>query len=164
VTAIGKSAVVGIGYLAAFVVAWLAVTVYVAATAGPDRDVYQGMYAFGDSLYFLGAFAFASVPATGLALFFLRPYPRFWRGLALVAAICAVTSVAALAAYVARIDGRWLALTPLWFMGTPVLAGCFLLAGVIAPRGSRLPLCAAAAVHLAVFGCVVALWARHGGG
>jgi hypothetical protein len=51
------------------------------------------MFAFGDSILFLGVFALASLPATGAALFFLRPYEIFWRVLAVGAVAIAVTGI-----------------------------------------------------------------------
>jgi hypothetical protein len=52
---------------------------YAAGTIGPDRQTSSGMVAFGDSILFLSVFAVTAIPATGAALFFLRPYPLFWR-------------------------------------------------------------------------------------
>ena len=37
------------GYAAAFIVACVVVTIYIAATGGPDRRDSVGMFAFGDS-------------------------------------------------------------------------------------------------------------------
>jgi hypothetical protein len=74
---VAKAGLVTLGFIAAFAIAWLVVGIYVAATSGPDRQSSSGMYAFGDSLLFLGAFGLAAVPATGAALFFLRPRPAF---------------------------------------------------------------------------------------
>jgi hypothetical protein len=50
------------------------------------------MYAFGDVLLYLGTFAVAAVPATAGALFFLRPYPRFWKALSATARVIAATA------------------------------------------------------------------------
>ena len=48
-----KVGLVGAGYIGAFALASAVLTVYVAATSGPDRQGYDGMFAFGDSLLFL---------------------------------------------------------------------------------------------------------------
>src|SRR5439155_18981405 len=90
------------GYLVALVVAAVVVSVYIAATNGPDRQASSGMSAFGDSILFLGVFALAAIPATGAALFFLRPYHTFWRIISVGALALATTGVAALATYLMR--------------------------------------------------------------
>jgi hypothetical protein len=159
--AVGKIAFVGAGYVGAFIAAWLALGTYVASTDGPDRQLYQGMFAFGDSLYFLAIFALAAVPTTALGLYFLRQHAVVWRTLTVVAMLCTAASLVALAAYVVRIESRWLAVTPLWFMLTPVFSGAFFLAGILAPKSSaRFALCAAGLVQLAVFATVVFIWTR----
>ena len=62
-----KAGIVVAGYVAAVAVASLVLRVYIAATSGPDRQTYGGMYAFGDSLLFLGVAGVAAIPATGAA-------------------------------------------------------------------------------------------------
>src|SRR5882762_3914729 len=71
------------GYVVAFVVASALVSVYVTATSGPDRQAYSGMYGFGDDLLFLAVFGIAVVPASGAALFLLKPYRAFWLALSI---------------------------------------------------------------------------------
>ena len=83
------------GYVAAFVVAFAVVAVYVVMTDGPDRQASGGMYSFSDSLLFLAVFGVAAVPSTGGALFFLRPYPRVWRALSVGALASAAIGLAA---------------------------------------------------------------------
>ena len=72
---IQKAGIVLLLHVAAALAAGAVVCLYVAANAGPDRDQYAGMSAFGDMLLFLGTFALASVPATGAALWFLLEPP-----------------------------------------------------------------------------------------
>lgn len=59
------------------------------------------MFDFGDSLLFLAVFAVAAVAPSGIALYFLRPYPMFWVALALVALAVAATAAAAAFFYLA---------------------------------------------------------------
>jgi hypothetical protein len=99
-----KIGLIAAGYIGAFLIAFVSVALYVASTSGPDRQLYSGMYAFGDSLLFLGVFGLAAVPSTGAALFFLGPYRSFWRGLSVGALAIATTGVAALLVYLG--DGR----------------------------------------------------------
>jgi len=61
---ITKASIVLLLYLAALVAAYVTVTIYAIATAGPDRQTSAGMYAFGDMLLFLAVFAVAAIPAT----------------------------------------------------------------------------------------------------
>ena len=95
-----KVGLVVAGHVGAFGVASAVVAAHVAMTNGPDRQGASGMYAFGDSLFFLAAFGVAAVPATGAALFFLRLYRRFWLGLSVAAIVIATTGLAALVSYV----------------------------------------------------------------
>ena len=78
-----------------------------AATSGPGRDTHGGMAAFGDCILFLAIFAVASLPVTGAALFFLRPYPAFWRALAALAVVVALTGLVVLADSLATGPSAW---------------------------------------------------------
>jgi hypothetical protein len=156
------------GYLLAGVIAWAVVAVYAAVTIGPDRQAYGAMFAFGDSVLLLGVFAVASLPATGAALFFLRPYPTFWRVFAVGAVAIALTGLVVLAdALMSRgstagaVLGRWAVLSPIRTLVAPVLAMIFLLCGLLAPtRRTRLTLLATAAVELVLFASVAFIWFR----
>lgn len=90
-----KVSLVGAGYVAAFLIASAVAAAWAAVTSGSD-----GMVAFGESLLFLGVFGVAAVPATGAALFFLRPYPAFWRALAVIAMCIAATGAAAVIIFI----------------------------------------------------------------
>lgn len=70
---VAKAGLVALGYVAALAVTLLVAGIHLAETSGPDAQ--GGMSAFGDSLMFLAVFGLAAVPATGAALFFLRPHP-----------------------------------------------------------------------------------------
>ena len=96
------------GYLVALVIAWGVVSLHMAAA--PDRQSASGIFAFGDGLLFLAVCGLAAVPATGAALFFLRPYPTFWRT---VSAGACVIAAAGVAAFVETVVFVWVAL--LWF-------------------------------------------------
>jgi len=153
-----KLAVVAAGYAGAFLAALAIVALYVAATSGPDRQAYGGMYAFGDSLLFLGVFGVAAVPATGAGLYFLRPYVAFWRVLAVGAVTIAVTGLAALWVCVAsRAAGAspalqsWSAFAVLRILVAPLVALAFLVSGAVAPRPARIALCGAMISEATVF-------------
>jgi hypothetical protein len=154
------------GYVAAVLVAWGGVAIYVAATAGPDRVASGGMYAFGDSLLFLAIFGVAAVPPTGAALFFLRPYPSFWRVLAVAATFVAITGVSAVIVFFAaqgagasRTVQYWSMYAILRILVAPLFALAFLVGGVMSPhRRARIALGAATLSEAAVFVCTVALW------
>ena len=163
-----KIALVVAGYVGALLVASAIVAVYVAATSGPDRQAYSGMYAFGDSLLFLAVFGVAAVPATGSALFFLRPYPSFWRVLSVVAPAIAATGLAAFVVYFAAQTAgagsllhSWSGLAVLRILVAPLLALAFLLSGLFASsRSSRIALFVAALIEAAVFAGVALMWFR----
>ena len=154
------------GYVVAFVVASALVAVYVAATSGPDRQASSGMYGFGDDLLFLAVFGIAAVPASGAALFFLKPYRSFWLALSVAALGIAATGLAAVIGYVAARTAdappllqTWSALAVLRILVAPLFALSFLLCGLLAPnRSSRFALLLATVVEAAVFACVAIIW------
>ena len=81
------------GYVAACYLASAAVDIRVAQTSGPAAQASAGMYAFGDFMWFAGAFGLLALIPTGLALIFLRPLPRVWTGLSVAAVIVAATGL-----------------------------------------------------------------------
>jgi hypothetical protein len=160
-----KALLVAGGYAAALLAAWVVLTLHVHGTNTPDRQSAAGMYAFGDTVVFVGAFALAAVPATALALYFLRSAPRFWLWASVAAVALATTAVAALLSYLLRApsysDSIWTALAPLRILLAPVLGLGFLLALVLAPtRSSRRLLLAATAMELGAFLAVALMWWR----
>ena len=165
---LSKVMLVVAGYLLALVIAAVVVSLYHAATSGPDRQSASGMFAFGDSVLFLAIFGVAAVPPTGAALFFLRPYPAFWRMVSVGTLVIAMTGVTALAAYLApqntglgMVLKEWSSLSPLRFLLAPLLTLAFLLAMLFAPtRSSRVVLLCASVVETIVFVWVAFLWFR----
>lgn len=162
-----KIAFVAVGYVVALLLAFVLLRAYVSRTSGPDRQVYGGMFACGDSLLFLALFGVASLPATGAALFFLRGKRSLWVALSVAAVAFAATGVAALLASLAPTVDRhswlqlWAGLSPLRALAAPLFAMVFLLAGLLAPfRSSRITLLAAAASEAAVFGLAILRWIR----
>jgi hypothetical protein len=154
------------GYLVALVIASVVVSIYIVATNGPDRQAYSGMFAFGDSLLFLGVFALAAIPVTGTALFFLRPYPTFWRIASVGALAIATTGAAALAAYLVPPNagmgaflGAWSELSPLRILLAPLFAMAFFLFILFAPsRSSRIAFFCASVIESIVFIWVALIW------
>jgi hypothetical protein len=104
-----KVGVVVGGYVAAFLVASAAVGIRLANTSGPDAQASSGMYAAGDALLFAAVFGVAALVPTGAALFFLRPYRRFWTVLSTFSLGVAVTGLAAVALFAI---GRYAAPSP----------------------------------------------------
>jgi len=161
-----KAGIVVVGYIAAVAVAALVLRVYIAATSGPDRQTYGGMYAFGDSLLFLGVAGVAAIPATGAALYFLRSHRGFWRVLSIGGLFTAATAILASVLFLAmRSAGAhgalasWAMLTPLRILVAPMLALFFLLAGLFAPtRSARICLASAAAIEVVSFVSVAGTW------
>jgi hypothetical protein len=157
------------GYAAALLHAAAAVAMRLAATRGPDAQAASGMYAFGDLMLFVGAFAVAALLPTAGALLLLRAHRRFWSVLSLTSLAVASTGVAALILYVAGRSiagpsalGAWAALAVLGVLAAPLLALGFLVAALVAPdRPSRVALGAAAAAELVISACMAWLWLRH---
>ena len=159
-----KLAVVLAGYAAALLIALAVVAVYVYFTDSPDRYVSGGMSAFGDSLLFLAVLTLASIPPTGMVLYFLRPFPSFWMALAAAAVIYAATAIPALIDhFMLRAAGTtatpWSALLSLRLLLAPFSAFAFLLAALFAPGlWFRVPLFGAMAVEVGAFSCLAASW------
>src|SRR5205814_461636 len=153
-----KVAVVAGGYIAAILVPMAAVAVRVANPQGPDAQAASGMYAFGDLLVFISVFGVVAIVPTAAALFFLRPYRRFWRLLAAFSVGVAVTGVTAAAVF--AIDrhaaapspiATWAALSVLRILVAPLLALAFLVCTVLAPyRLPRLAFIAVTVTEVAV--------------
>jgi hypothetical protein len=148
------------GYVVAVLVAWVAVSVYVARSHRSDAEASGGMYAFGDSLLFLAVFGVVSVIPTGTALFFLRPYRRFWPVLSIVTLGLAATGCAAALVYILAawpsVAGpglhAWSAFAVLRLLIAPLLIGFYVLAALFTPeRPSRVMLATAAVLEGVAF-------------
>ena len=117
------------------------------------------MYAFGDDLLFLGVFGVTSVVPSATALFFLRPYRRFWRVLSVIAVIAGTTAIAAFLdalswrwADARSIATAWSALASLRILTAPLFALGFFVCGVMAPTLTpRLVLLIATAIEASIF-------------
>ena len=165
-TPLAKAGIVAVGYLAALAVAWLIVWIYIAATSGPDREQYGAMYGFGDSLLFLAVFGVGAIPATGAALYFLRPRRAFWTRLSVTSLAIAATGLAAtLAWFAARalspspLLRGWASVAVLRILVAPLFVLFFLLAGLLAPnRAARTALLAATAIEAVAFAAVASAW------
>jgi hypothetical protein len=160
-----KTLLVIAGYVVALVVASVVVSIYIAATDGPDRQDSGGMYAFGDSIVFLAAFGLAAIPATSATLFFLRSNRSFWRVASVVALAIATTGIAALIDYLLprnfSVDAYAGAsvLSPLRVLLAPLCAIAFFLSGLFAPiRSCRAALLSAAAIEVVVFVSIASIW------
>src|SRR5689334_3038774 len=90
-----KITVIAGGYVAALLAASAAVAIRMATTSGPEAQAAGGMYAFGDSIVFVAVFGLLALVPTGGALYFLRPYRRFWVVLSLLCLAVAVTGLTA---------------------------------------------------------------------
>jgi hypothetical protein len=157
---------VAAGYLVALVIAGVVVGIYAAATNGPDRQASSGMAAFGDSILFLSVFTVTAIPATGAALFFLRPYPWFWRIFVAGALAITTTGVAVFVDFLASENaamgaflGAWSMLSPLRILLAPLFAIVFFLCVLFAPtRSIRIAFFGAAAIETVVFITVAFIW------
>src|SRR5262245_30333405 len=120
----------------------------------------------GTALLFLAVLGVAAVPATGAALFFLRPHRSFWVAVCVAATAIAITALVAVIQYVttqgAGADAprrAWSALAVLRILASPLLAGAFFLSGLLAPgHAFRLVLFAASLIETVVCGWVALTW------
>jgi hypothetical protein len=154
------------GYAIALLVALGVTHAHQVATSGPAWQGYSGMLAFGDSVLFLGVFGLTAVPATGAALYFLRPVRVFWRVASIVALTIAATGIAAFLGYLmfgstepASGIGLWVSLTPLRILLAPLFGAAFFLGLLFAPsRSARLAFLAATVIEAVIFIWVVFMW------
>ncbi len=160
-----KVTLVAGGYVAAFLAASAVVAIRM-ATSGPDAQAAGGMYAFGDSIVFVAVFAALALLPTGAALYFLRPYRRFWIVLSL---LCLAVAVTGLTAAILFAVGRhamppsplamWAGLSVLRILVAPLLALTFLVCALFTPhRSPRFALLAATAIEAVVTACAGAVW------
>lgn len=160
-----KVTVVAGGYAAAFLAASAAFAIRMAATRG-DPQAAGGMFAFGDSVVFVAVFGVLALLPTGAALYFLRPYRRFWM---LLSFLCLALAVTGLAAAILYAVGRhamppsplamWAGLSVLRILVAPLLALAFLVCALITPyRSPRLAFLAATAIEAALTACLGAVW------
>jgi hypothetical protein len=136
-----KVAVVIAGYALALICAFAYFYVY----PNPEAAAYPGMAAFGDSIVFLGIFGFVGLFPTTLALYFLRPFNRFWLPFAMACLVFAIsgplveianTALDARRAYDHSPMAAVLSLIGiLHIFGTPLFFIGFIIFSAIAPPG-----------------------------
>ena len=166
-TRFGKISTVVAGYVVALLIAYAVVALHVAATSGPDRQGASGMFAFGDSLFFLAAFGATAVLPTGLGLFFLRSHEPFWGVLSPASLPIAGTALLALLTYLvtSRSDPESpLQLCPPFsvrrILVSPLFALGFFVSALVAPtRPARLALLGATGLETVAFLVIFLRWA-----
>ena len=156
-----KLGVVLAGYAAAWLVAFAAC--YAAEKLNRSPDASGGMQAFGDMIRFLGLFGLLAIVPTALALYYLRPVPKFWTALSIAAVALAATGMAAAAMMSLRFPRfSWGGAIVNYFslmtvMGAPLFGLGFLACTIFAPsRRPRLVLLSAAIMEFSV--CAYALF------
>jgi hypothetical protein len=160
-----KVTVIAGGYVAAFLMASAAVAIRMASTWGPDAQAASGMYAFGDSVLFVAVFGVLALVPTGGALYFLRPYRRFWMVLSLLCLAVAVTGPTAAILFAAGRHATpsplatWAGLSVLRILVAPLLALTFLVCALLTPhRSPRVAFLAATAMEAVVTAYGGAVW------
>ena len=152
---LSKIGVVLGGYAGALFVTWGAFYVYVLMR----KDVGSGsggMQAFGDSLLFIGVFCLLALIPTALALYFLRPFKKFWTVFSIASLALAATGPV-FAVLMGRLHQSHAAAVVVGFfgllkvLGSPLLSLGFVICAIIAPGGrSRWRLVGAAAIEFTV--------------
>jgi len=150
---LGKISLVIAGYGLALAMAATAVACHIMALSALGLKDYSGMNAFGDFLLFMGVFWLAASPANVAALFFLRPYPAFWRVFSSGAVVFGVIGLAAFAVwFVADAQSTAAGLAFFRLLAAPLAFIGFLLSACFAPnRRARLVLFSATAMEATVF-------------
>ena len=160
-----KVAVVAGGYIAAFLMASAVVAIRIANTSGPDAQASSGMYAAGDAMLLVAVFGVSALVPTGAALFFLRPYRRFWTVLSAMGLAVAVTGVTAAILFAVGRHATssplatWAGLSVLRILVAPLLALTFLVCTLFSPhRSSRFAFLAATVMEAAASAYGGAVW------
>jgi hypothetical protein len=164
-----RPSVVLAGYIVAFLVATGAVYWRQVQTLGdPDMQASAGMYLFSDFLLFIKTFGLAATIPTATALYFLRPFARFWSLFSVACVAAAATGIAGLAilivVYGLKADmAVWGPFAAAGFLRTliaPVLAPAFVVSVLFAPTWRfRWKLLAATAAE----GAPIVFWILHFG-
>ena len=123
------------------------------------------MYAAGDALLFAAVFGVCALVPTGAALFFLRPYRRFWTVLSALGLAVAVTGVTAAILFAVGRHATvlplatWAGFSVLRILIAPLLALTFLVCTIFSPyRSPRVTLLAATVMEGAVSTYGGAVW------
>jgi hypothetical protein len=144
------------GYAAALLATYAFSYFYLLARNHLSPDASGGMQAFGDSLLFIGLLGFLALIPTALALYFLRPFEKFWTFFSIACLALATTGPLAATMLGKSQQAPWagwvLGFFGLWkVLGAPLFGLGFLVCGVISPfRRSRRVLLGAALVEFAV--------------
>lgn len=147
-----KLALIALGFLFAAAAAWLAVEVRQRFIPPADLQASAGMHAEGDAILGLLVFCAVGVLPLGLALFWLRAVPVFWRGLSWLAVAVAVTAPFSYYAFHAPGRSAWLMVFGLRVLLAPFIGGGWGVCGLFAPqKRERWLLLAAAAAEGALF-------------
>lgn len=135
-----KAGIVVGAYVAAILLAFGVVFIFINYNGGPHRDASSGMYAFGDSLLFIAVFGVVSTIPTGLTLAFLRQSRMFWIVLCVVALVVASTSLAAVAVIMSESqklmpsESLWPGLSAIRLFVSPFIAASVGLSALLAPE------------------------------
>lgn len=106
------------------------------ATQGPVAQASSGMYAAGDAMLGVAVFGMLFLVPLALALYWLRPVPRFWLGLQGAAILFALTGWLTVALFLADPGAQslWMILALVRFALMPLTALALLLCTVFAPQ------------------------------
>jgi len=150
----GKAGIVLALYAAALIGACGVVVLHAMTIPAADMQASGGMYAFGDSILFLGTAGFLALFPTSLAFYWLRPVEWFWRIASIAGLLAAITGPATVALEI--VISRFHLEQPNWGLaqflgwhriaGAPLLAAGFFICALITPMwwARRAPLTSAA--------------------
>jgi hypothetical protein len=162
-----KLGVVLTGYAAALLLTYACF--YLLRWIRPSQDSSGGMQAFGDLLLLIGLFGFLALIPTALALYFLRPFEKFWTFFSVASLALAATGPVAALMMGRPQQAPWAVLLVGFFgllkvLGAPLFGIAFLICAVISPiRRSRWVLLGAALIEFAVsaYALFCLLFLRH---
>ena len=161
-----KLAFIAGGYLAALVIAVVAVALHSLFVDDRLVQASSGMYAFGDLMLFLIVFCGAAIPATVAALWMLRLHPLFRKISAAIATIFTMMGCVSLLIYLgshsseaSRWIKEWSAAAVLRIVFSPFFSGISFLFGLLTPsRSIRAVFLGCALIEALLFAAVMMVW------
>jgi hypothetical protein len=146
------------GFALAVGLAWVAVDIRQRLTQGPEAQASAGMYAFGDLVLGIFVFGLLALLPFALGLYWLRSNTSFWRAIARMAVLFALTGPLALlvSGWLRQSAGNWAILGDARIGLMPLTALAIFTGGLFAPQPKpRWILIVVALVEGAIFAGVV---------
>lgn len=156
-----RAVIVVLGYVGALLAAFAALFAFAWLTDGADRDASSGMYAFADAAVSLFTFFLLATAPTFLLLSLLRPFPKFWTGLAIACLAISLTGLLSAAQIAWRFAelGLWTEIALPRLLLSPIILLLLLLTVLVTPYSTaKRTIGVAAALEFTSIAILVIYW------